>query len=155
MVTEIGVSGIYPIITERAIVKVDGEKIGRKLDRWRKIATEAAKQSHRTTIPKVNPVIAWREALQELRSFDQIILFWEEETETLPYEVLDPAAGKIAVVIGPEGGLSEKEAGDLKNIGARVATLGESILRVETAAPVAVALAIYDLRRIKNKKEIP
>jgi 16S rRNA (uracil1498-N3)-methyltransferase len=200
--TEIGVSGIYPIITERAIAKVNDEKAGKKLDRWQKIAVEAAKQSHRTSIPGINPVLSWREALEILQSFDLIILFWEEETRTLPYEVLatlktheiqetretpesetaqfmeatsaptvskepessktplpnNPLANKkvaekIAVIIGPEGGLSEKEAEDLKRIGAHAVTMGTSILRVETAAPVALALVIYDLRKMQHEKQ--
>ncbi|NCO65894.1 MAG: 16S rRNA methyltransferase [Candidatus Aquicultor secundus] len=148
--TEIGVTGIFPVMTERVVVKLESEKAPKKVERWQKIAAEAAKQSHRTLIPSVNSVLTWMGALEKLREFDEIIVFWEEERGTLPYEVLDPAAKNIAVVIGPEGGLSDKEVLDLKGLGAKVVTLGESILRVETAAPVAVALVLYDLRKIKK-----
>jgi 16S rRNA (uracil1498-N3)-methyltransferase len=170
MATEIGVTGIYPLTTERVVVKFDGEKAGKKLDRWRKIAVEAAKQSHRTTIPSINPVLAWNDVLAALREFDIVITFWEEENMVLPCEVLEShrpelvlsptpdnplqslrSLPKIAVVIGPEGGLSEKEAADLKEAGANTVTMGESILRVETAAPVAVALVLYDLRKIVSE----
>jgi 16S rRNA (uracil1498-N3)-methyltransferase len=170
MTTEIGVVGIYPVVTERVVVKFDGEKAGKKLDRWRKIAAEAAKQSHRTTIPGVNPVLTWNDALVELKKFEIIITFWEEENTVLPCAVLESyrselvsqfASGKppqsqkllpkIAVIIGPEGGLSEKEAADLKEAGANIVTMGESILRVETAAPVAIALVLYDLRKIASE----
>jgi 16S rRNA (uracil1498-N3)-methyltransferase len=149
--TEIGVTGVYPIQTERAVVKIDTERASKKTERWQKIAAEAAKQSHRTLIPTVSAVLTWKEALQQLKEFDEVIVFWEEESGTLPHEVLDPVAKTIAVVIGPEGGLSEKEISDLKALGARVVTLGESILRVETAAPVAIALILYDLRRMKRE----
>ncbi|MBI4733562.1 MAG: 16S rRNA (uracil(1498)-N(3))-methyltransferase [Rubrobacteridae bacterium] len=151
-VTEIGADGIFPFISERAISKVEGEKAGKKLERWQKIATEAAKQSHRTIIPRVNAVLSWKQALDELRGFDLVVLFWEEETLKLPFEVLDSKAQRIAVVIGPEGGFSEKEARELIGMGARVVSMGDSILRVETAAPVAIALVLYDLRRIQKAK---
>jgi 16S rRNA (uracil1498-N3)-methyltransferase len=170
MTTEIGVAGIYPLITERVVVKFDGEKAGKKLDRWRKIAAEAAKQSHRTTIPGINPVLTWKDALVELRKFEIIITFWEEESMVLPCEVLGSYRSelgsrltsdkpsqlqhplpRIAVIIGPEGGLSDKEAVDLKEAGANTVTMGESILRVETAAPVAIALVLYDLRRVLSE----
>ncbi|MHB8841623.1 MAG: RsmE family RNA methyltransferase [Candidatus Aquicultor sp.] len=149
-VTEIGAAGVSPVLTERVVVKVDSEKASKKTERWQKIAAEAAKQSHRTLIPSVSGVLSWKEALEELKRFDEVIVFWEEERGTLAYEVLDPAARTIAVVIGPEGGLSDKEALDLKGLGAKIVTLGESILRVETAAPVAVALILYDVRRMKK-----
>jgi len=149
--TEIGVNGIYPMITERVVVKLDPEKASKKSERWQKIAAEAAKQSHRTLIPKISPVLSWQDALEELKNFKEIIVFWEEEQGTLPYEVIDPTANKIALVIGPEGGLAESEVADLKQLGAKITTMGESILRVETAAPVAVALVMYDLRRMKKQ----
>lgn len=153
--TEIGVAGVFPIQTERVVVKLEPEKAPKKVDRWQKIAVEAAKQSHRTLIPPVSSVLAWGEALKKLKEFDEIIVFWEEERGTLPFEVLDPSAKTIAIVIGPEGGLSDNEVSDLKDFGAKVVTLGESILRVETAAPVAIALILYDLRRMKKASGEP
>lgn len=152
--TEIGVAGIYPVITERVVVKVEAEKAGKKVERWQKIAAEAAKQSHRVSIPKVSPILSWQDALRELKKFEQVIVFWEVEREMLLHEVLKPEATRIALVIGPEGGLSQREASDLMGVDAQAVTLGETILRVETAGPVAVALALYDLRR-KKKEEKP
>ncbi len=148
--TEIGVTGVFPVLTERVVVKLESEKAPKKVERWQKIAAEAAKQSHRTLIPSVSGVLGWKEALEVLKRFDEIIVFWEEERGTLVYEVLDPVAKTIAVMVGPEGGLSDKEVLDLKGLGAKIVTLGESILRVETAAPVAVALILYDARRMKK-----
>lgn len=150
--TEVGVTGLFPILTERVVVKIDPEKAKKKVERWQKIAAEAAKQSHRSLIPKVSPVLDWQDVLEKLKSFDQVIVFWEEESNRLPYEVIDPRAGRIAIVIGPEGGLAQWEVSDLKKLGAEVVTLGESILRVETAAPVALALVLYDLRKMGKKE---
>lgn len=146
--TEIGVAGVFPILTERVVVKADREKAAKKVERWQKITAEAAKQSHRSLIPKVSPVLDWKDALEKLKSFDQVIVFWEEERGRLPYEVINSNAVRIALVIGPEGGLSQWEVSDLREIGAEIVTLGESILRVETAAPVAIALVLYDLRKM-------
>lgn len=151
--TEIGVTGIYPMMTERVVVKLDPEKSSRKSERWQKIAAEAAKQSHRTLIPKISLVLSWQDALEELKNFKETIVFWEEEQGTLPYEIIDATADKIALVIGPEGGLAESEVDDLKQLGAKITTMGESILRVETAAPVAVALVMYDLRRMRRESK--
>ncbi|MCL6471699.1 MAG: 16S rRNA (uracil(1498)-N(3))-methyltransferase [Firmicutes bacterium] len=148
---EIGVTGIFPMLTERVVVKVEPEKAARKVERWQKIATEAAKQSHRTLIPKVSPVLSFSDALVQLEGFDEVIVFWEEERAQFPYEVLDVSAKRVALVIGPEGGLADSEVLSLKEIGAKIVTLGESILRVETAGPVAIALIVYDLRRLKRQ----
>lgn len=146
-VTEVGVTGVYPVISERVVVKVEPDKAAKKAERWQKIASEAAKQSHRTSIPKVFEPLSWDSALKELARFRQVVVFWEEEQSAELYEVLDPEANETALVIGPEGGLSEREVEDLKSVGAKTATLGESILRVETAAPVAAALVFYEFRR--------
>lgn len=148
--TEVGVAGISPILTERVVVKVEPDKAAKKVDRWQKIAAEAAKQSHRTLVPKVSPILSWADTLTRLKEFDKVIVFWEEERAQLPYEVLDPNAKRIALVIGPEGGLADREVSDLKEIGAKIVSLGKSILRVETAAPVAIALMLYDLRKMKK-----
>jgi len=147
--TEVGVYGIFPVMTERVVAKLEPAKEAKKVERWQRIANEASKQSHRVLVPRVSQVLTWQEALQTLKSFDQIIVFWEVERKRLPYEVINAKAEKIALVIGPEGGLSQSEVSDLKELGAEVVTLGESILRVETAAPIAIALVLYDLRRMR------
>lgn len=153
--TEVGASGISPVITERVVVKLEAQKAAKKSDRWQKIAAEAAKQSHRVLIPRVTHILAWDDAMEELKGFDQVIVFWEEEHEKLLFEVIKPTARSIALVIGPEGGLSEKEVTELKRIGAEAITLGDSILRTETAGPVAVALALYELQRMKKAGQLP
>lgn len=152
--TEIGVSGISPVLTERVVVKLEPGKAGKKSDRWQRIAEEAAKQAHRMLIPKVSGILSWQEAIEELQKFDQVIVFWEEERESLLFEVLKPGARTIAVVVGPEGGLSTREVDELKEIGARTVTLGESILRTETAGSIAVALVLYELRRLKKLGDV-
>jgi 16S rRNA (uracil1498-N3)-methyltransferase len=149
-VTEIGVTGIVPILTERVIVKIEPDKAPKKRERWQKIAAEASKQSHRISIPFVSEILSWDKALDELAHYDQVVVFWEEEQARLPYEALNPTVGSVALVIGPEGGLADSEIADLKRIGADVVTLGKTILRVETAAPVATALVFYDLRKARK-----
>lgn len=148
---EVGIAAVFPMLAERVVVKIEPGKAAKKVDRWQKIAAEAAKQSHRSFIPEVSPILSWAEALTELEKFDQVIVFWEEERIQRPFEVLNPNAKRTALVIGPEGGLADREVSDLKKIGAKIVSLGKSILRVETAAPVAIALVLYDLCRMKKK----
>jgi 16S rRNA (uracil1498-N3)-methyltransferase len=143
--TELGVSSIVPLITERTIVKVRDEE--RRVGRWRKISREAAMQSRRADIPAV-------EGPRTLNSFLSILepeplsLFlipWEEGTRPLK-EVLRsyPAAETIVVLIGPEGGFSLNEAGAAKENGFQAVLLGPTILRTETAAIAALSMIGYE-----------
>jgi 16S rRNA (uracil1498-N3)-methyltransferase len=103
-------------------------------------------------VPKVNAPLDWESALRELAGFDQVVVFWEEEHDRLLSEVLQPEAARIALVVGPEGGLSEGEIADLKALGAGVASMGEYILRTETAGPIAVALTLYEYARTSRDR---
>ena len=150
--TELGVAGVTPILTERVVVALEPGKAEKKSMRRQKIAEEAAKQSHRLSVPKVNAPLDWESALRELAGFDQVVVFWEEEHDRLLSEVLQPEAARIALVVGPEGGLSEGEIADLKALGAGIASMGEYILRTETAGPIAVALTLYECARARRDR---
>lgn len=147
--TEIGVDLIAPVVTERAI-GLPEEKVSKKLERWRRIATEAAQQSKRTDVPQVLPVLSWSEALELLNTFELKVVFWEEEKQRLVAELFDrpekPAS--LGVVIGPEGGLASDEIDDLRRTGSQTVTFGERILRTETAGIAALAIVLYELRRL-------
>ncbi|MDI6816073.1 MAG: RsmE family RNA methyltransferase [Actinomycetota bacterium] len=150
--TEIGVAGVTPVLTERVVVALDPGKAEKKSSRWQKIAEEAAKQSHRLSVPEIRTPLDWQSALRELAGFDQVVVFWEEERDRLLSEVLKPEAARIALVVGPEGGLSEGEIADLKALGAGIASMGEYILRTETAGPIAVALTLYECARARRDR---
>ncbi|MDP3012621.1 MAG: RsmE family RNA methyltransferase, partial [Candidatus Subteraquimicrobiales bacterium] len=114
--------------------------------RLQKIALEAAKQSQRVTVPKVYEPLTLTESLEFLKLYDLVLVFWEEEKKnTLKETIKNLTPKKIAVVIGPEGGLSSEEIEILKSAQGKPVTLGKRALRVETASIIALALLSYEL----------
>ena len=146
--TELGVSEIVPVEMKRCVVKLDDKDKLKKIDRWRKIAEVAAKQSLRNDILKVEKILSFSLLLEEIKNYDLVILAYEKEKSVTLKSVLkdiDDSISKIAVIIGPEGGIDEEEAEILINNNAKSITLVERILRTETA-PVAIsAMMMYEL----------
>lgn len=144
-VTELGISKIVPLVTERTVIRLDKERAEKKVSRWQRIALEAAKQSQRITVPEVTAIQSWSEALKELERFRLILVPWEEEKERSIKQILSEAQEEsIAIVIGPEGGFSTAEIRSLSNKGGRIVSLGKNILRTETAGLVALVLVLYE-----------
>ena len=133
------------MITERSIVKIKGDLRGQKEERWRKIIQEAAEQSGRNIIPELEPVKSWAEMLDGLGK-DLTLIPWEGERNRSLKEYscsgLTAAPERITIIIGPEGGFSQKEVTEACDKGAVPVTLGPRILRTETAGLV-VATAIF------------
>ena len=144
--TELGVSEFVPVATSRAIVKLEPKKAAERVERWERIAREAAEQCRRGAVPGVAPVATWREAVARCGEFDLVLVPWEEGGEQLK-AVLGATAGvrSVAVFIGPEGGLSPEEVALARSHGAQAVTLGPRILRTETAGLAAVAAILYAL----------
>ena len=146
--TELGVSSIVPLMTERTIVKVrDEEKRG---ERWQKIAREAAMQCGRPDIPQVKAIRSFSTFIRSLVPGPETLLLipWEEGTELVKNVIrrhLD--ATHVVVLIGPEGGFSQAEADAAKDRGFHLVSLGPNILRTETAAMAALAMIGYELSR--------
>lgn len=143
--TELGAAGFVPVLTDRSIVQFEADKAARKQERWQKIAQEAAEQSRRGVIPAIRPVTTWKALWGEPSPFDLILVAWEEEHSTDLRQVLDehPDALRIAVVIGPEGGLSSDEINLVRQAGGRTITLGRRILRTETAGVAVLSMVMY------------
>lgn len=142
--TELGVTEIVPLKTERTIVKIkDDEK---RVARWQKIAREAAMQSNRVDVPFIGQVASLKEFLQTLDPEPRtlFLLPWEEASEPIK-KVLQAhhEAEKIVVLIGPEGGFSAAEAESAKSKGFHLVSLGPNILRTETAAIAALSMVLY------------
>lgn len=142
--TELGINEIIPVITERVDVKLKGEF--KKLDRLQKIANEACKQSKRTIVPKVSQPVEFGYILDNIKSFDLVIVPYENEEGTgIKYIASKYKELKnVAIVIGPEGGFEPSEIDSLKEKGAEIVTLGKRILRTETAGFTACALLQYE-----------
>lgn len=145
--TEIGVSRVVPLAAERSVVRLDERRAAARLDRWRRIASEAAKQSQRAEVPEITPVSRIEE-LPAVLGGARVAVCWED-AEDAPgiHAAIGGAApgpaGAVAVVVGPEGGLTAEEVRALQCIGAVVVSLGSTVLRTETAGVVAAALAIH------------
>lgn len=148
---ELGVEAIVPVITERSVVRLEPRKRAHKGDRWRRVAKAAAEQSHRFEIPTVADPASLREVRPQLAELDGVVVLWEDASQSAPgleaalESLVRTPDLHIGLVIGPEGGLSAEEVAELESIGARSVTLGPHILRTETAAVVAVALAVHAL----------
>lgn len=153
--TELGVRHFVPFSSERSVVKLDDKRAAKKLERWKTIAKSAAMQSGQPVIPGVNSLCTLADLPTVFGEVDALLIFWEEalEDESLK-TVLKKISDKskrplttIALVVGPEGGLSKQEVTYLVDSvpNAFVASLGSSILRTETAGIVAPALVMYEL----------
>jgi len=145
--TELGVFRVVPVKTDRSIPAADNAAT-MKYERWRRIAKEASKQSARFVVPEVSNALNLEEAVAVLsnKAYDLILVLYElEEARTLKQALRGSNAREIAVFIGPEGGFEQSEVDRLNNKGAVSVTVGDTILRTETAGPAAVAMILYEL----------
>ena len=143
---ELGVNEITPVFTERTIVQDKGN-FDKKIERWQKVSEEAAKQSKRGIIPKVNDAIQFGAIQSKLESADLVLFLYENEEKTSIKDVLKNSSKNktVALIIGPEGGFSDEEAEGIIKLGAQSASLGKRILRTETAGVIALAITLYEL----------
>ena len=147
--TELGVTGFIPVVMKRSIVKLDGKDESKKNERWQKIAEVAAKQSGRDLIPEVKHVQKINDILYDIKNYDLLMVAYElEEVNYIKKElkaISKKENYKIAIVIGPEGGLEQEEVEKFKNAGAKVVSLGKRILRTETVAMQVASIIMYEL----------
>jgi len=149
---ELGANAIIPVEMKRCVVKLDAKTENKKIERWQKIAESAAKQSGRNIIPEIRNVIKIEEIAKLKDEYNSIIVCYENEKENslksnlvqLKTQYINEQEMKIAVVIGPEGGLEEKEVEFLKQNGAQIVTLGNIILRTETVALNLLSILMYE-----------
>lgn len=142
---EMGVSSIVPVAMEHSVVRLEGAKADKKVERWQKIAEAAAKQSKRDIIPQVQPV----------QTIQQMLANNDLQHKIIAYECEDRLGLKTALqschnlqelllIIGPEGGISEFELDLARKNGAVPVSLGKRILRAETAGVVALSAILYE-----------
>ena len=137
--TEVGVRRIVPFVAERTIVKWDERKLEKVRDRWSAIAKAAAKQSRAPWIPDICAVAS--DASGALAT--PAIVLHEQAPARLRDVLPSEPPDELAIIVGPEGGLSDDEVERLRAGGAGVASLGPRVLRTETAGPVAAAVIAY------------
>lgn len=138
---ELGIYEITPVLTKRSISRPDEKQAQKKQARYQKIALEAAQQSGRGIVPKINKMQSFKQAVQSC-SADVKILFYEGGGKSIKSIVNENKnASSFAIFIGPEGGFEKEEVDEILNSGGINATLGARILRTQTA-PVAALAAI-------------
>ena len=143
--TELGVSRIVPVLSERCIVKMNAKDSKGKIDRWQKISLEAARQCGRGIVPKVEDPLSLEKAYEDIENYDLTLFPWEDETGKGLKSALQSFRGKkIAIFVGPEGGFSKEEADNAVKCGAVRVTLGPRILRTETAGAAVLAMILYE-----------
>lgn len=149
--TELGISRIVPVSTKRSVVKIDDKKSEqKKLERWRKIASESVKQCQRGRIPEITDVMSVASAVKFSKGLDLTIAAYECEKETSIKSVLSAQSPKsIGIFIGPEGGLDDKEVKMFHDANIKTVTLGKRILRTETAGHTVLTAVMYEFNELK------
>ena len=150
---ELGVYDITPVEMKRCVVKLNEKDKSKKIERWQKISEVAAKQCGRDIIPQINNIINIKNICNLIQKYDMVLVAYENEEKNTLKEQLEnikkqnnsKSKVKIGIIIGPEGGLEEKDVETLKENGAKVITLGRRILRTETVALNVLSIIMYEL----------
>lgn len=142
---ELGIATVYPVQMDRSVVQYDASKKKARRERWQKISEEAAKQCGRSLVPSVEPIQNLDELFSHIPDDVTIIMLYEGQAEKGFRQILEekPAAAYL-LLVGPEGGFSNKEVAAAQKHGASVVTMGPRILRTETASLAAIAMIMYE-----------
>lgn len=136
--TEIGLMGVIPWQSDRSISRWEGAKVAKGVERWRLIAAEAAKQSLRVFEPTISEPKSSAQLANTFEQFD-LVLVLDPTSGVGLGDVQLPSSGRILLVVGPEGGISDSELSMFATSGAQLVHIGESILRTSTAGVAAMS----------------
>jgi 16S rRNA (uracil1498-N3)-methyltransferase len=151
--TELGAVRFIPFVSERTVVQYDGKKESKRVERWLRIAKEAAEQAQRNRIPDIAAPCSWRELLQIIPQAGLAIMCYEKNAQASQFRSIlakylhndaQSIDRSILVIVGPEGGFTEKEVQEAEAAGGIPVGLGKRILRTETAAMTALACVLYE-----------
>ena len=134
---ELGVSAVWPVISERCVVRLSGERAEKRVARWQEIVIAACEQSGRNIVPEVRPLLSYREALAAMPSAPLKLLMSLNRARSL--RSFSPPSDGIILMIGPEGGWTAQEEQQAFDAGFQSLTLGRRVLRTETASLAAIA----------------
>lgn len=135
---ELGVAEVWVYESSRSVVKWDEAKNAKLGERWRAIARSAAKQSRSPFVMKTGSGLSWTELQRRITKEPHSVVLWEEASFPLRTALVGTTE-RVALVVGPEGGLDRSEAESLADAGAQLVSLGPQILRTENAAVVTVS----------------
>lgn len=143
---ELGVNKIFPVNMKNCIAKINDKE--KKIARWNKISEVAAKQSKRDVIPSVEKEVNVQYICDNINKYNLVIVAYENEEKISIKDILRSEKykdiQKIAIVVGPEGGLKEEEIENMKAKGAKIVSLGKRILRTETASVTILSMIMYE-----------
>ena len=153
--TELGAHRFLPFSAARSVVKWDEKKAAKKIERWQKIAKEAAEQSHRAFLPEIINSMSFKAMLAKSKDFDYKLAAFEEESRNGEISVFSSTLKQmkkgesLLLVFGPEGGLTDEEVHLLKDHGFGLCGLGPRILRTETAPLYSLAAISYHFELLR------
>lgn len=146
--TELGVWAVVPVMTDRGVVRLEGDRAGHRVERWRKIAEEAAKQCRTAWVPTISPIVPLKTLLESGVGVDLTLIGSLEGAAAPLRSYLRSLEGKrpssVALMIGPEGDFSPEEMEMAKGRGAVPVSYGSRVLRVETAALYGLSILAYE-----------
>ncbi len=140
---ELGVSAIVPVQTKRCVSRPDAKSMAKKLERYNRIALEAAKQCGRGRIPQVLPMLDYGEAIKAMKEDQRAFLFYENSNSSFRKE-LEQGVNSVSIMVGAEGGFEEEEVRKALELGIASLSLGKRILRCETAPLAALSIIMYE-----------
>jgi 16S rRNA (uracil1498-N3)-methyltransferase len=153
--TELGAHQFLPFSAARSVVKWDEKKAAKKIERWQKIAKEAAEQSHRAMMPEIMSPMNFKALMGKSRDFDFKLAAFEDESRNGEISVFSSTLKQmkkgesLLLVFGPEGGLADEEVKLLKENGFDLCGLGPRILRTETAPLYALSAISYHFELLR------
>lgn len=136
--TELGISSVIPWEAERSVTRWNGEKKLKGVARWQQIVVEAAKQSLQVRFPVVDSPADSKSIVNKIGDFDLVLVLDPTSSRGIS-SISIPEKGNLAIVVGPEGGISETELASLLSAGAIGVKIGEAILRTSTAGVAAIS----------------
>ena len=146
-VTELGIHSIHPFYSERTVIKLKSEQLKNKMDRWMEIMKSACKQCGRVTLPDLNTPLLFEEMIKDAPDTKTLkILLWEDEDKVDLKRLLTSMsfAPHVFAIVGPEGGFTLNEINLAKDAGFHIVSLGNRILRAETAAVSLLSIIQYE-----------
>jgi len=150
---ELGCADIRPFLSSRTVPTYSKNIGEKKLARWQSIALEAAKQSGLPFRPQIEEPVLFEKLCSRFEKYRKVFLFWEGEERTDLKSVSASIDSPVLIVIGPEGGFSKEEAELARKPGERTGSRGPQILRVETAALVALGIMQYETGNLSSWKK--
>ena len=137
--TELGITDITPLWSERCDVRLKGERLEKKMEHWKKVAISACEQSGRNHIPTIHPAMSYHEWASSVESETKLVLHTRDQKPLVDIQ----APSSVALLVGPEGGITDEEVEFCIQQGFTGLMLGPRILRTETAALAALSLFQY------------